>query len=329
MKYLILGASLLSLSMINAQQNNVGINTKTPQGALHIDPQKNTPASGSTDSQTKDDFIVTNTNGWVGIGNLSPKVRVDLRNPENDNALAVGDTNQTAAAAGKGAIRYVVDGSTGHIEYSNGVEWVRLKNTQTTKSVVIATKTSPKSAMYEAGGNASSQNPSCTIATSMSGKCYIDGIPNRTSAFLTDWTSKVDNNVGGSFDPTTGIFTANREGTFTATFTFATESGKLRSYTTYTNQIEAIWRVYNAAGTEINSVKCANTFPSDSRDDNNTSGSVKVGSSCTASIKLNPGEYIRPALWVDLIWDNDPVPNYNTTQSGGTSLYNNLTIVEN
>ncbi|QCX52873.1 hypothetical protein [Elizabethkingia sp. JS20170427COW] len=318
MKYLIIGVSLFTFFNIKAQQN-VGINTKTPLGAFHIDPEKNTPASGATTTQLKDDFVVTNT-GWIGIGTDQPKVKVDLRNTEVNNAIAVGDTNQTPAQAGAGAIRY----ENGNLEYSNGTHWIKLLPTAPTKTVIIATKTSQNTYAYEPGGH------SCN-------NCTVAGIPHRTSAYLINWTTKYSNvTSGGSFDDATGTFTANKEATFTATFTFATQPTKVKAwrnpnppYNYDTNQIEAIWRVYNTSGNEINSVKCANTFPSDSR--STGSENARVGSNCTASIHLLAGQKIVPALWVDLGDGNGTTyPRlFDVSTSSGSSIYNNLTIVEN
>ena len=48
----------------------IGINTSNPLGIFHIDPDKNT-LSKTTDSRTKDDFIVTNS-GQIGIGTTNP-----------------------------------------------------------------------------------------------------------------------------------------------------------------------------------------------------------------------------------------------------------------
>lgn len=64
---------VFSLGILNAQ---VGINTKTPLGVLHIDPAGDTNAAGT--SGTGDDIVV-NSVGRVGIGTTSPGKTLDLR----------------------------------------------------------------------------------------------------------------------------------------------------------------------------------------------------------------------------------------------------------
>lgn len=64
---------IFSLGILNAQ---VGVNTKTPLGVLHIDPAGNTNAAGT--SGTGDDIVVK-SNGQVGIGTVSPAKTLDLR----------------------------------------------------------------------------------------------------------------------------------------------------------------------------------------------------------------------------------------------------------
>lgn len=315
MKYIFI--ILLSITTFSKAQNGVGINTEKPQGIFHIDSKKNTPETGATLNQLSDDFIVEHTTGNIGVGTNAPKVKLDIRNNSVNNALGIGDTNLTATEAEKGAIRY--NGSS--LQYTNGTHWVNLLTERPAKTVVIATKTNNDTYAYEPGGH------SCT-------NCNVTGAPHRTSAYLTNWTQKYNTTTdGGSFNASTGIFTANRAGTFTATFTFALADGIIRAWNGYenpvdTNQIEAIWRVYNASNVEINSVKCANAFPSDSRYAwNDNTGNAKAGSNCTAIVYLEAGQSIRPALWIDLN-PYGPKP-FDLTLSGTNSIYNNLTIVEN
>lgn len=61
--------------------SQVGINTSSPRGVLHIDPAKNTPDTGTpTAAQVADDFIVT-ADGRVGLGTVSPSsaARMDIQ----------------------------------------------------------------------------------------------------------------------------------------------------------------------------------------------------------------------------------------------------------
>ena len=81
-KYIIFILSVISLSSyINAQ---VGINTKTPLGMLHIDSKNNSPGTTSDD-------IVFDTSGRLGIGTISPSARIHLKVPAGNKALRIND----------------------------------------------------------------------------------------------------------------------------------------------------------------------------------------------------------------------------------------------
>lgn len=56
----------------------VGINTPNPQGTFHVDGNKNNSQSGvPSAAETTDDFVVTKT-GNVGVGTLTPSVKLDI-----------------------------------------------------------------------------------------------------------------------------------------------------------------------------------------------------------------------------------------------------------
>lgn len=55
----------------------VGINTSNPLQTFHIDPKKNTSASGSAVNNTEDDFVVTDR-GNVGIGTANPSTKLQI-----------------------------------------------------------------------------------------------------------------------------------------------------------------------------------------------------------------------------------------------------------
>jgi len=303
--------SVVCFSTIKAQ-NSVGIDTANPLGIFHVDGKKNTAASSPTDAQLSDDFIINASTGTIGIGVLLPKTKLDLRNGMNtDNAIGIGNTTLTAAQAEKGALRY--NGTI--LQYSNGTEWVNITPVPAIKTVVAATKTTQPVYCYAAGG--------VSVGN-------YNGIPHRTPCYITDWNQKYNNStVGGTFAPSSGVFTANRNGVFTATFTFALASGKVRAFSADANQVEAIWRLRDSLGNELNSVKCANNYPSDSRSTDTGRGSVPVGSSCTASFYMTAGQTIRPEVWIDLDPDLAASKNFNVTAgSSGVSYYNNLTITE-
>lgn len=91
--YLILLFIVFSLGSF--AQNKTGVNTKNPQGALHVDPKKNNAATGTpTGTQPDDDFIV-DANGNVGIGVLAPSVKLHIKNATSP-ALTIVDGTQLA-----------------------------------------------------------------------------------------------------------------------------------------------------------------------------------------------------------------------------------------
>jgi len=297
----------------NAQ---IGVGVEQPKGILHIDPLKNTV---NTISSATDDFLVENITGNIAIGNNLPKVKLDVRGA-TESAIGLGNTSQTAIEAEEGAIRYNTESK--KIQYSNGIEWNDVIINPIEKSVFIATKNSQEVVCYEQGG--------------VSPGTY-NGMPHRTPCYLTSWTQKYNNsNGGGTFNPATGEFTAKRDGVFTATFTFALESGRIRalngsSAAIDNNQIEAIWRLKDSNNVEINAVKCANNFPSDSRNNTNDAGSAPAASNCTASFYMLTGQKIRPEAWIDLDPGQQKLFNSTASGSGATlnSYYNNMTIIEN
>ncbi len=72
-------AILLIGFYLNGLAQKTGVNTKHPQGVLHVDAKKNNATTGApTGTQPDDDFIV-DANGNVGIGILAPSTRLHLR----------------------------------------------------------------------------------------------------------------------------------------------------------------------------------------------------------------------------------------------------------
>lgn len=100
-------------------KSQVGINTTNPLQTFHVDPLKNTTGSGSSVSNTSDDFVVT-AQGNVGIGTTAPNTKLQIvgdgtRSPLNiqnikvltnsssnlyiDNSGQVGKSSVAVAAA--------------------------------------------------------------------------------------------------------------------------------------------------------------------------------------------------------------------------------------
>lgn len=265
-------------------------------------------------STTGESIYVDNT-GKVGIGVSDPKAAIDLRNGTN-GSFAIGTTDQSAAEAGAGALRYnptLALGVQGYMEYSDGTDWVAMYPYGKPRIFIMAEKTSNNVTVFESGAVPVGD--------------YTQGMPMRSSSYLTSWTEKLDSDSGTpatNFNPTTGEFIAPRAGVYFATFTFALESNEVN--TTDGNQIEAIWEVRNSTNVITQRIKSANGFPSDT-------GSaaigleVMVGSSCTVSVFMNAGDKLRPFAWVDLAWvpDNYAISRRPFQNTGG---YNVLTIVE-
>ena len=296
-------------SIVCFGQNNLGINTSNPLTKVHLDGSNNTTSTAN--SVTKDDVFITNT-GKIGAGVANPITRIDLRNSENtNNIIGIGSTTQSAADVGPGTVRYT---PTNGLEYSNGINWITVTSITTPKTIIAATK------------NTWANNTDNVY-------CYDGGfngnqslIPNRAPCYIRLWTNKYDNLAGGgTFNATTGQFTASRNAIFTATFTFALEPNTIGALSENTNQVEAIWR-HVRNNIEINSVKCVNTYSS------NSTGNLRLDSSCTANFDMQIGDIIRPELWIDVSTGtgaSQPDNSKRRFDISNNGAYNNLTIVEN
>jgi hypothetical protein len=298
-KYLLI---ILALSF-NCAFSQVGIDTQNPRGILHTDGQKDNPVSGSsfTPAQQSNDVLITSA-GKIGAGTLNPAVKVDARNSGN-GAIGFGTSTLTAAAADEGAVRY----NTG-MEYSNGNEWLPMLTAQpaVNKVIVIAAKTD----------NTVKLGSPATLTTT--------GLQNRLSNYLVGWTKAFESNSGTTFNASTGIFTAPRNGVYIATFTTDLASLAINYTADPLNpiQIEAIWQLYDnttgiLATNIVNTVKCVNTMSS------NSNGNIDAGSNCTASFYMTTGQRLMPYIWFNLNALN--TTGFSLNNTGG---YNNLTIAE-
>lgn len=192
MKKIILSIILLSLS--NLLYSQVGIATQNPLGVFHVDANKNDNSSTTpTVAQQSDDFVIKN-NGNIGVGNVNPKVKLDLRAADNSNsALGIGTTSASASTAGAGAIKY--DPVENTMSYSNELVWVLAKPSIITKAQVVAVNTNSNT------------------------------FSNLAETDVNSWTESTD--VTNSFEPTTGIFTAPHDGIYNISASFNFNSGTI------------------------------------------------------------------------------------------------------
>ena len=196
MKKNLLPTALL-ISMSAAAQ--IGIHTKEPLGALHIDGAKDnvTPV---TQQQIGNDLIVTQS-GFIGAGTDLPLVKLDMRSAGTQNALGLGSTTMTANAAGAGAVRY--EPTSSKIQVSDGNTW-ETAIILPAKAVVVARMTNTFS------------------------------VAHNTDVNVTGWTEVRD--LTNSFEPGTGIFTAPRAGVYTFLMTYNFVSGPVANSSEVTSQ---------------------------------------------------------------------------------------------
>ena len=83
---------IFSFLSIGLCQSQVGINTKSPFGAFHIDPKSNTAGTSSSPVNDSDDVVV-DMKGNVGIGTASPVASLDVRGSIRINDGTQGSGN--------------------------------------------------------------------------------------------------------------------------------------------------------------------------------------------------------------------------------------------
>lgn len=280
-KHLMILMSLFTTSLFS----QVGINTEFPQGILHVDGKKDNQSLPTTE-QAGNDFVVT-TNGNVGVGTITPAVKLDLRSTSNlNNALGIGSTSKTAEAVGPGTIRYV-DVSGGKLQVSDGVQWMDIYSTPKKSFVVARIRTGDKAIKF-----------TYNIAS-----------------VLANW--EVTNDVSGSFNGTSGEFTAPRDGVYT--FSFAYDFVQEGSTFLANSSVESQFVKNN----NLIEVKCLKTYGKSTR-------GAQAGGNCVSSMKLNENDKVVVKL----------LQRIDNSTSGGRGLrssptvnapnfgFNNLTIVE-
>lgn len=172
-------------------QAQVGVFTKDPMQAFHIDGAKDNSSVPPSAPQILNDVVVT-SDGRLGVGLLNPKTKLDLRSSDQKGIIGLGTSTQTAAAAGSGAIRY----STGNIiQYSDGVSWHNLSMTLPPKALVLANKNS------------------------------VQALANNSTTVVSGWSVLTDAQT--NFNGTTGTFTAPRNGFYIVSFNISLADGNI------------------------------------------------------------------------------------------------------
>lgn len=97
------------------------------------------------------------SNAQIGVGNTSPTVNLDARATTGNSAIAFGNTNQTATAAGAGAMKY--DNAAKQMYYSDGTNWVSVAATQTTAFIPKVVASGRTTAVINTFGVNSGVNP--------------------------------------------------------------------------------------------------------------------------------------------------------------------------
>lgn len=235
--------------------------------------------------KTQGENTVVTNEGNLGVQMNDPILKIDLRALNEEGTLAIGWTTQTAAQAGKGALRYNPTpswgGVQGFIEYSDGTVWVPFHPQGKPRIVVMAEK--------------NNNNVRVDASDFVTAGHYTGGVPPKTSTFPTDWTEKVDMDTGvpqNNFDPVRAEFKAPRTGIYLVTFSFALAKAPVQHEEH--NYWEAIWQVIGTNGVLKYNIKSNNGYPSDS---GAAPAGVVVGSYCTAMLYLEQGDTARPFIW--------------------------------
>lgn len=273
--------------------------------------------------KTQGENTIITEDGRMGVQMNNPILKMDLRSLSEEGTLAIGWTDQTAAQAGKGALRYnptpTWGGIQGFIEYSDGTEWVPFHPEGKPRIVIMAEKNNDivrvDASGYVAAGT------------------YTGGVPPRTSTFLPNWEVRVDMDSGtpqDNWNNATGEFVAPRTGIYLATFAFALEKAPVQHEEH--NYWEAIWQVLDGNGVRKYDIKSNNGYPSDSGP---APAGVVVGSYCTAMLYMEEGDIARPFIWGKSEFTPRPNSYNNNTKYNETRRpfvknqgFNSLTIIE-
>lgn len=216
--YLLLFFLLIS-SNILAQ---VGVNTTSVDAMLEVVGTENSSTTHSVKVSNENNKILFDilNDGNIGVGTSNPKVRLDLRGNNEEGSIGIGDSPQTPAQAGAGAIKY--SNTTQKFYYAkSGSTWEEIVG------ILIKAR----------------------ITASITNTGNI--VPNNTAnpQAITGWTLNPDES-NYMFDAATGVFTVPRDGLYTVTFSVNFEPGSFAA----DSFIEAIWKYSVGTNLDIKSI---------------------------------------------------------------------------
>lgn len=181
----------------------LGINTEKPLSLMHIDAAANNGTNTVDPALFSDDVIFTDE-GKLAAGKTTAIANLDIRATSGNSAIGIGNTSQTAAQAGAGAVRF--NTSTKCLEYSNGTVWSCMPSVARKLQVL------------------SQKNVAQNISVS-------------TLTTVSNWAT-IKDNTEGAYNAATGIFTAPRTGRYAVSFIYSFNSGAINANTQIEAQIE-------------------------------------------------------------------------------------------
>lgn len=236
----------MSVFIVDLLHAQVGINTQDPQAALEIISKGSTSTTQALSVRSKSDaeILSLRDNGYLGLGVTNPAIRFDLRNGANNAIIGIGSSNQTAVAARAGALKY--DTGSQALYLSNGVLWNKL-SAYVIRTYVVAD----------------------IINTTQS-------FPNNASETILNWRKQED--LLGTFNAATGVFTAPRTGTYTISVIATFDNGMVgaNSYM----QMELV--------SPIVTVKCQSTYYD--------AATFQTSVLCSGNFQLLAGQTLRPVI---------------------------------
>ncbi|WP_194202480.1 hypothetical protein [Dysgonomonas sp. GY617] len=235
--------AIFSFGLLQAQ---VGINTKNPQATLEIVSKGNTASTQalSVRNVSNTEILSLRDQGYLGLGVASPNIRLDLRNGANNAIIGIGNSAQAASAAKAGALKY--DAGPQALYLSDGSGWNKL-SASVIRTYVVAD----------------------IVNTSQS-------FPNNASTTVMNWRKQED--LLGTFNASTGIFTAPRSGTYTISVIATFDNGAVGSYSYM--QMELV--------SPTATVKCQSTYYD--------AATFQTSVLCSGSFQLLAGQTLKPVI---------------------------------